>query len=546
MPSPNTDPVSPELRAVEAVIDRAHLTNALTRRPFAEAAWFLLASCEEHVVLSLLARDIDNIQLSHQELHALADLLLNNAKWPMRWLRRACPDGGRIPRTGDAATYAASQQLLRLSDNYLSFEAAYTYATLGVIDLSLSGSTIIPTTELRENACYDAYDRLVTADDSNLVRGNIDELLSHIDTAVRVSGRRFSYALSRSLVQLAIDSIAAPLGPSPLLPPDWRFSRYSVGDFQRFAHVLRALCWIHYFARLSAGSRGIPGFGYDNCLIVMSKSQLLRRLIRFTELPHNIVAALVEDLTYGSREIRSPDIVLQPLVPLTTNAYAIAPNIIINNSLERNFAVLMNRIPEERAIYTGLSQQRESLSRRRIVSELAELPIRDWHGDVRGWPDAPDIDLALMDDISRSCILMELKSFVAPVEIREMSDRSKEIKEGIAQVKVRKELGRTRARALHEMLDIDKEWRVDWAVVSESSVGDGYVQEEGVPVVRTAHLIRRIRGNHGLAGIGRWLTDRNYLPREGRHFQTHEDKATIDEWTLEWYRVAPLVERGYT
>lgn len=546
MPSLNADPVSPELRAVEEVIDRAHLTNALTERHFAEAAWFFLASCEDHVVLSSLARDMDNIQLSHHGLHTLADWLLNNAKWPMRWLKRTCPDGGHIPRTGDAATYAASRQLLRLSDNYLSFEAAYMYATRGVIDLRLSGNTIIPTTELRQSACYDAYDRLVTADDANLATGDITELLSHIAIAVRISGRRFSYVLSRALVQLAIDAIAAPLGPSPILPSDWQFSRYSVGDFQRFAHVLRALCWIHYFARLSAGHRGVPGFGYDDCLIVMNKSQLLQQLIRFTELPHRIVVALVEDLTYGSRGITSPDVVLQPLVLLTLNVYAIAPNTVINNSLERNFAVLMNRIPEERPIYTGFSQQREDLSRRRIVSELAELPIRHWHGNVPGWIDGPDIDLALIDDVSRSCILMELKSFVAPVEVREMWHRSKEIKEGIGQVKIRKELEKTKAQALHEVLDIDKEWRIDWAVVSESSVGDGYVQEESVPVVRTAHLIRRIRDNDGLAGIGRWLTDRRYLPREGRHFQTHEDRATIGEWTLEWYRVASLVEGGYT
>ena len=464
----------------------------------------------------------------------------------MRWLKRSCSGGGRIPRTGDAASYAASQQLLQLSDNYISFEAAYTYATLGVIDLGLSGNTITPTTQLRQSVCYDAYDRLVTADDTNLATGDITELLGHIDIAVRTSGRRFSYVLSRALVRLVTDSIAAPLGPSPLLPRDWQFSRYSVGDFQRFAHVLRALCWIHYFARLSAANRGIPGLGYDDCLIVMSKSQLLRRLIRLCELPHRIVAALLEDLTYGSRGIRSPDIVLQPLVSLRSNVYAIAPTTIINNSLERNFAVLMNRIPRERAIYTGLSQQREELSRRRIVSELAEIPIRHWHGNVPGWSDGPDIDLALMDDISKSCILIELKSFVAPVEVREMWDRSKEIKEGIAQVKIRKKLEKTKARALHEVLDIDKEWRIDWAVVSESSVGDGYVQEESVPVVRTAHLIRRIRDNGGLAGIGRWLTDRSYLPREGRHFQTHEDRATIGEWTLEWYRVAPLVEGGYT
>ena len=264
---------------------------------------------------------------------------------------------------------------------------------------------------------------------------------------------------------------------------------------------------------------GLLGLGYADSLIIMDIRELHRRLILLADLPYKTVAAIVTDLTYGARGLHSPDLALQPLLRLHPKKYAIAPNIILNSSLERNFAVLMNRLPEERAIYSSFSGERENLSRSRIENAISPLSIRHWHGNVPGWTQASDVDLALMEDSSRSCLILELKSFVAPADIREIRDRSQEIAEGISQIRKRQKFATSHANGLYSVLRIDSNWRIGWAVASESSVGNVFVQDENVPVVRTGDLIRKILSDGSLSGIGEWLRTRAYLPVEGEHYE---------------------------
>ena len=150
-----------------------------------------------------------------------------------------------------------------------------------------------------------------------------------------------------------------------------------------------------------------------------------------------------------------------------------------------------------------------------------------------------------MDDGSKSCLILELKSFVAPAEIREIWERSKEIADGIEQVRVRRELSDARREALHSVLGIDDTWKIDWAVASESSVGGVYVQAEDVPVVRTPHLLRKIVSNEGLDGVGHWLRKRAYLPVEGQHYQVVEKEPTMAGWKIQWYNIRILIDDCY-
>ena len=367
----------------------------------------------------------------------------------------------------------AALQLSELSDDYLAFEAAYTYASIGAIGLNLDGTTIVPDPILRDNVRYETYDRLVDGGGDLPELSDLTELAHEIENTLRTKGERFTYKPNPRMVMLAENSTNLPLGPDPALPATWRFSRYTVADFQRLAHVLRSLCAIHLLARVAASEKGLPGYGYADSLIIMDRGEMHRRLIRYTGLSEETVAALLEDLTYAARGIHSPDPMLQPVIPLLPNQLAIAPNLVLNSSLERNFAVLMNRIPEERAIYSGLSAEREDLSRSRIIKAIAPMPIRHWNGNVPGWSEASEIDLALMDESGKHCLILELKSFVGPAEVREVWERSKEIADGIEQVRVRRQLATSKAEELHSVLGIDQTWNIGWAVASESSVGGG-------------------------------------------------------------------------
>ena len=409
-----TDLVSPELRKVERLVDSAYKANLLMKKPFAEAAWHFLALYEDYFVVPLVVRDPTRMPRSPYEFSNMVDSLTTDTKWPLYWLWKRDNEGGHIPRSFVENMYGASKQLLDLAKNYTAFESAYTYASKGVTTLKLKDKTITSDYTQRRDRRYAAYDALVSVPDEGKINVNrkVSERLQRtITNRLRLNGGRFTYKLNDRLVRLALQFANVSLGRGPSLPGDWKFSRYTVGDFQRCARFLRALCFIHVFARVKAAPF-TPACGYKDSLIIAGKNELHKQLRKHTRLSASVVSALVEDLTYGSHGIRFPDPPLQPLMPLLSNRYVIAPHLILNSSMERNFAVLMNRIPEERQIYSGLSSAREQISRLRIINALSRLRIRHWHGTVQGWGRSGEIDLALMDRTSKSCLILELKSFV--------------------------------------------------------------------------------------------------------------------------------------
>ena len=538
--------VGPELRKAEVEIDRAHLGNKLLSKPFGEAAWHYLAACEGRFIVPVIAGSISS-HLDKQAMAALGDSVMTQAKWPLLWMWKTCREGGSIPAKHDQEMFDAALAISKLASDYLAFEAAYTYASIGIIRLTRDHDTIIPDLLLKQDARYEAYDRLVDGGGDEILPANGAQmqLVQQLGASLRLVDERFSYRLNPRMVRLAESATEVPLGPEPPLPAQWTFSRYSVGEFQRWARVLRALCTIHVLARIQASYAGLREWGFADSLVIMGRREIHRRMIRYTGLDKETIRALIEDHTYGSRGIRQPDPALQPLIPILPNKLGIAPNLVLCSRLERNFAVLMNRIPEERAIYSSLSADREDRSRARIVDTLTSMRIRPWHGNVPGWEGASEIDLALMDEASKHCLILELKSFVGPAEVREVWQRSEEIAAGIAQVRVRRELVDKRGDALHSVLEINEEWKIDWAVASESSVGGVYVQAEDVPVVRTPHLLRKIVSNGGLAGVGEWLHTRAYLPVEGQHYRVVEEKPRMAGWKMEWYNIEILIDDIY-
>jgi hypothetical protein len=75
----------------------------------------------------------------------------------------------------------------------------------------------------------------------------------------------------------------------------------------------------------------------------------------------DLVREVINDLVLGANNIsiEQADPTLQPLVPISPGQFAIAPQLWIHNAAERNFVVLMNRLPAEKAIYLRLVTQKK-------------------------------------------------------------------------------------------------------------------------------------------------------------------------------------------
>lgn len=529
--------VSPEIRAAEREIDSHHLMNPLMRQSFAVGAWNFLAACEEIQVREV----VQQTETTNQEFAAIADNLVVYTKWPMRWLFKNCRAGGELPRQYSDTLYKDAWDLLQLSSKYVSFESAFLYASSGYLPLEAHGNRISASGPMRNDAGFDAYDRL-TRPQKVPETSNASAYLHSIEQSVRVIGDSFAYDLNPKIVRDGLEALGPFLDDRFSLPEDWKFPRYTVGQFAQVARVLYVLSLIHFHARMTAAGRGCYGLGISRALMVMEKNELVRRVRRYSGISEAAVIGIIEDLTYGGRNQINPDPALQPIVALSPSKLAIPPNLLMYSSMERNLAVLQNRIPDGRDVYSMLSNQKEDISRSSIIANLSNMGFRFWHGHIPQWNLASEIDLAIISDTAKRCLILELKSLIAPADPREILDRADDIRKGVAQIRDRIEKSEILREPMMSALHIDEEYQICWAVASETTIGPGFVQSDDVPIIKIDHLLARLEQNLGLVDCCLWLEHRHYLPVEGIHYREVEIEVEIAGWTLEWYAITDLVD----
>ena len=247
------------------------------------------------------------------------------------------------------------------------------------------------------------------------------------------------------------------------------------------------------------------------------------------------VQNILDDLTYGSGGILHPAPALQPLIKLNSEVYAIVPHLWISYAAEINFTMLLNKLKSEKHIYSKLAAKKEGLMIERITAKIADNGFRITSADV---PGLTDIDLAIIMDSEKTCLLLELKSFIAPALARERVEKSEEIAKGVSQVIRLKQAFANNHEPLLNKLKIDSSYRLEGVVVSENWIGYADVQSPEVPVIQSDHLIAKLRTAQNLESAIEWLKARKYLPKEDEHFKVIQETVTIGDWTLN----APTIE----
>jgi hypothetical protein len=134
---------------------------------------------------------------------------------------------------------------------------------------------------------------------------------------------------------------------------------------------------------------------------------------------------------------------------------------------------------------------------------------------------------------------------VEPAEPREIIEKSEEVERGIHQVSRLQQAANQNSAPIRSALAIDESYTLTWAVASETFVGTAYIQQPEVPVVRTQHLLRKLKRGVMLSAACQWLERREYLPAEGVHYRIEEVEAKVGRWILLWHGTMPLVEEEY-
>ena len=536
------DRFTPELRQIEKEVDHHYKSNPLMNFPFATAAWHLLAAAEDDIFMKELT-GISGIQ----GFHALASHFAVELEYPMSWLHGSCKQGGQVSFVFDDDLHKASRDLFELGKNYACFVFAYTCANRRVLELKLQGSMIQSTGDLFTDIEYEAYNILIDSYQEQEILSlinfdSIHSLRNAIGYSLKVNGERFKYKLNPKIVADTITAMKPAFDSMFSLPSEWQFSRYSLGEFRKVFGAICAIAYIHWTARCMAAFQGCHGMGHVDSIYTRPFDDLLRQVVRYSRVSESEVRSIFDDLSYGNRDILQPDPALQPLIKLNSEVYAIVPHLWICSSAERNLTALLNKLPSEKEIYAKLVNKKEALMRGRFTSDLSEIGFRFVWENV---PDLPDVDLAIIRDSEKACLLLELKWFIAPTVARERIEKSKEIEKGISQLLQLKRAFANNHEPLLEKLQIDSNYRLEGTVVSDNWIGYANVQSPEIPVIRSEHLIAKLRATKSLESVMEWLKGRKYLPQEGKHFKVDKTPITIGNWTMQSPEIELLIEDAF-
>jgi hypothetical protein len=526
--------LSPEdLARIEAEIDAAFANNALANLPFAQGVWTLLSVVEDlHFKITI------DSSLEANQVAIYVDGLINALTYPLRvCYQRAAKGPLSFTRELVDEHYILVNNWLDVAEGYDHVCSIFPLYRAGQIDLRVEGSELIPTDWSASDLSYEAYDRFIAKRDPDLELILDDNLVSdELRACMDVNGGVYSVDFTRRLM----DKLASSFGPSlagrHTLPKDWTFSCFSLSQFRSIFTCLQFMAHAWSIARHLAVFEGVPAIVYASALWTPRKGWLVTRIARQTGIRKSVVSDVLRYLTFGEVGIRNPDIAIQPIVDLTNGEYAISPFVMANVHSERNLCVLLNQIPAERKLYSQLVEQKEHEIRTETIASLSSLGLDFRHGRLTD----TDVDLAIIDHETKTCLCIEIKWFIEPAEIREVLARSEELVKGVGQALKIARAFRENDGRLMALLGIDPSFDFLSMVGSVNFIGGHRVQDPGVPIMKLWHLVSEIKKRGRLGDVFEWLKNRSYLPRKDEDYKVQEIPIQVGQWHSRWYGISSV------
>jgi len=507
-------------------------SNQLKKNGYTQAVWTLLAICEERFFKNIVLQPLEN-----EIIHVFVDTTLNALTYPLRvCFKEANKKEIKLDRILIDEHYKDAMKWLDDAIDYGYFCTIFPFWHKNKIDIEVSGNELIPTDWTELALEYEAYNRLYRDPINSNIKPKIDtDIIDPILRNSRITKVEYQINFNPKFVEKLVNNFSESLETSYYLPENWRFTYFSIGEFKRFFKTVQSMMYAWFLARAYLFSE-FKDMGYASSVWVVPKNEFLNRLIRYTKLKEGTVKSILKYLEFGSSDIREPDIALQPLVDLMNGHYALSPFLWLNSNPERNLCVLLNQIPHEKIIYSGLVNEKEKIMIDGIKDDISNLKLDIKIGKIKD----TNIDCALIDHNERTCLILELKWFIEPAEIREVIERSEEIVKGIVQLKKIVELFNFKDEQLVKgVLGIEYDYTFFCAVATQNWIGEFDVQDSDIPVIKIKQLLMKIKEYNSLTKTINWLRNRSYLPKEDRDFCVVPIDISFGKWKSRWYGIKP-------
>lgn len=298
-----------------------------------------------------------------------------------------------------------------------------------------------------------------------------------------------------------------------IIPEEWVFPWGDYEFAQRFFAGLNALCHMHMVCVYhGAAKHGLQGGGLDQACLILRKDEFAKRISTVASVSREQTLRAIEMLTYGTL-VDSPDLALQPFLPLSENDLLIAPLHTISSNWPRNSLTLHARIAS-----STFDRQSHLFEVPMIEKIIDAVPNRfECFGNInlKVKRRKEEVDILLIDHNNREILICECKWSIPPGDPREVNARRKSMSHKIGQADRKLEFLRANLVSLSSRLDLEtNEYSCRAVVITEGFSGDVSNQDH-IPVVPSAVFKVALDQGIPLLKLHEIFTSPLWLPRPG-------------------------------
>lgn len=284
-----------------------------------------------------------------------------------------------------------------------------------------------------------------------------------------------------------------------ILPHSWSVGAYSIKDFRNLWLHLNKFIWIHSFAlRMAIINDLNDNLGYiNNSIVIINKNTLINYFKKHTGLTKDVVNEIIGDLIYDV-QIPFMDVMYQPLIELNKNNILLVPTLIINSFVDRNFQVLLTKLPHRRTEYDKLKNLKEDKMIHDISGYLIDggfsfrpkTKLKDNNHVIT------DLDIIIWDQFCLNFLIVQLKWFYGADSTQELYNQDCQFEEGIDKTIKSIEHVKNNFAQLESLLGVPSSKtpkKVFGTIVSKLGTPSPYVKDPNFPVIEEDNFIEFVK-----------------------------------------------------
>lgn len=348
-------------------------------------------------------------------------------------------------------------------------------------------------------------------------------MISRIVAGVRERRGRLRYQF---VTNHARDLLPGVTARKTVLPDQWQFPGFSSADAHRYFDSLRAVAMYHLLSACFGARReeNVQDRAWQVCLLI--EAEALNELIcRISGLPSTTVSTISKMLTYGV-QTTYPDPALQPLIETRKGSVVIPCIMLLTCNWPRNLLALHARSHKD-----DFDRKSHVFEQAMIEKCKLGLPTEyKAHFSIYLPSSGKDeeIDLLLVDEVTKTLLIVELGWMLPPGDMREIQHREKRTAEKRKQAARKAEGTKARiAEVISKFGLTGSAWSTKSILVVEGFRGSASDQHPEVPVVPLPVFLVATNRAPNLLALHNVLCSDAWLPRKDIDFKEEYVEQTF-------------------